>query len=213
MLMEAERKLVVEYGKKLVTSGLTTGTGGNISIYNPDEKLMVISPSGIDYFQTTVEDIVVMDLEGKIVEGKRKPSVEYPMHSIFYKNRLDIKSVVHTHATSCATMAALRWNLPATNYIIALTGGLEVPCAEYATFATPALAESALKGVGKGYACFLANHGFIGVGPNIHMAFNVAEEVEFCSDIYLRAKAAGEPVVIEENKMNELFEMIKSYGQ
>lgn len=213
MLMEKERQLVVDYGKKLITSGLTKGTGGNISIYDPEQKLMVISPSGIDYFETTVEDIVVMDLEGNIVEGNRKPSVEYPMHSIFYKERTDVTSVVHTHATACATMAALRWDLPATNYIIALTGAPVVPCAKYATFATPQLAQSAFDGVGKGSAAFLANHGFIAAGPNLPMTFNIAEEVEFCADIYLRAKAVGEPVVIEEAKMNELFDMIKNYGQ
>ena len=85
MLMENERKLIVEYGKLLVTKGLTTGTGGNISIFDKEKKYFAISPSGIDYFETTPEDVVIMDLDGKVVEGIRKPSSEWMMHMIFYK--------------------------------------------------------------------------------------------------------------------------------
>lgn len=215
MLMQKEREMIVEYGKKMLSSGLTKGTGGNISIFDRRAGLMAISPSSMDYFSIQPEDVVVMDLEGNVVEGTRKPSVEHAMHAIFYKNREDVNSVVHDHAVACATMAALHWSLPATTYLEALSGGLEVPCSEYATFATPALAESALKAMGNGYACFLANHGFLSCGVDLPFAFNVAEEIELCSEIHLRAKAAGEPVVIPEHKMMELFEMAKAmnYGK
>ncbi len=83
-----ERKQIVEYGKQMITNHLTTGTGGNLSIYIPEKKVMLISPSGIDYYKTKLEDVVVMDLDGHVLEGKRKPSSEYELHSIFYKNRL-----------------------------------------------------------------------------------------------------------------------------
>lgn len=213
MLMQEERELIVHYGKKLLTSGLTKGTGGNISICDREKGLMAISPSGIDYFDTTPEDVVVLDLKGNIVEGNRKPSVEHSMHAIFYTDREDVNAVVHTHAVACSTMAALHWDLPASNYIIALGGGTTVPCSKYGTFATPDLAKVALEGMGSGYACFLANHGFISSGPNVHMAFNVAEEIEHCCEIYLKAKSVGEPVVIPDEEMMKLFEMFKSYGQ
>ncbi len=70
-------------GKKLIENNLTTGTGGNISIFNREKGLMAISPSGIDYFKTTPKDIVILDLDGKIVDGFRKPSSEQDMHRIF----------------------------------------------------------------------------------------------------------------------------------
>lgn len=213
MLMLKERELIVEYGKKLLTSGLTKGTGGNISICDREKNLMAISPSGIEYFDTKPEDIVVMDLQGNIVEGDKKPSVEHSMHAIFYTHRDDVNAVVHTHAIACSTMAALHWELPASNYIIALGGGVTVPCSKYGTFATEELAKVALEGMGKGYACFLANHGFISASANLPMAFNIAEEIEHCSEIYLRAKSVGEPVVIPDEEMMKLFEMFKSYGQ
>lgn len=213
MKMENERELIVEYGKKLITSGLTKGTGGNISIYDPELNLMAVSPSGIDYDKTVASDIVVMDLDGNIVEGERTPSVEYIMHSIFYKNRPEIRSVVHTHSVACSTMAALHWSLPASNYLNVLCGKPEVPCAEYGTFATEELARCALNGMGDGYACFLANHGFIAASVNLPMAFNTAEEIEHCSEIYLKAKAVGEPVILDNEELNKLSGMFKSYGQ
>lgn len=74
----------------MITSGLAQGTGGNISIYNEEENKFAISPSGIDYFETE-PDVVVCNLDGTTVDGERKPSSEYNMHSIFYKKRDDIQ--------------------------------------------------------------------------------------------------------------------------
>ena len=100
MLLQKEREQIVDYGKKLITCGLTKGTGGNISIAVRDEDLMVISPSGIDYFETEPEDVVVLRIsDGSVVEGKRKPSSEHALHRIFYTDRDDIDAVVHTHST------------------------------------------------------------------------------------------------------------------
>ena len=81
MLMEKERELIVEYGKKMSQSGLCPGTSGNLSIYNRELGLMAISPSGIDYFKTLPEDVVITDLNAKIVDGCRKPSSEWALHT------------------------------------------------------------------------------------------------------------------------------------
>jgi L-fuculose-phosphate aldolase len=74
LLLQKERELVVEYCRRLITNGLTRGTGGNISIFNREKQLIAISPSGLDYFKTDPEDVVVLDLEGKTADGQRKPS-------------------------------------------------------------------------------------------------------------------------------------------
>ena len=76
MLLEEMRQKVVDYGNQLISSGLTIGTAGNISMYDPETGYMVISPSGIPYAKTTAEDVVVMDLQGNIVDSKRTPSSE-----------------------------------------------------------------------------------------------------------------------------------------
>lgn len=213
MLMQNERESIAEYGKKLVTSGLTSGTGGNLSLYDRKSGHIAISPSGMDYFQILPDDVVVMDLLGNVIDGKRKPSVEFRLHSIFYSERDDVNAVVHTHATACSVMAALHWSLPASNYLIAFCGSTEIPCAEYATFATSQLAKAALAGVGAGRAAFLANHGFISVGADLSSAFMLAEICEHCAEIHLRAKSVGEPVIVPDDKLLEMIENPVKYGQ
>lgn len=212
MLLMEERELIVAYGKKLITSGLTKGTGGNISICNRERNLMAISPSGLDYFLTKPEDIVVLDLEGNIVEGIRKPSSELAMHRIFYRNRTDIDAVVHAHSTYCTTIACLNWELPAVHYLVAFAGK-NVRCAEYATFGTEELAENAYKGMEDRYAVLLANHGLLTGAANVHQAFNIAEEIEFCAELYYRTRCIGEPVILPEAEMEFMLEKFKTYGQ
>jgi len=134
LLLEEKRQVIVEYGKKLIAAGLTRGTGGNISVLDEKSKLMAISPSGMDYFETKPEDVVVMDLNGKIVDGFRKPSSEWRMHLIFYQKREDVGAVVHTHSMFATTLATLHWEVPPASYLIAYAGK-KVPCAPYATLA------------------------------------------------------------------------------
>ncbi|NLV76463.1 MAG: L-fuculose-phosphate aldolase [Tissierellia bacterium] len=212
MLLENERNLVVEYGKKLIENNLTTGTGGNISIFNREKGLMAISPSGIDYFKTTPKDIVILDLDGKIVDGFRKPSSEQDMHRIFYKNRQDINAVVHTHSIYATTIACLHWDLPAVHYLIGFAGN-DVKCIDYKTFGTEELAQAALEGMKDRYAVLLGNHGLLAGGNDIEYAFNTAEEIEFCCEVYYRTKCIGEPVILTEDQMNIVLEKFKTYGQ
>lgn len=95
MLMIKAREEIMKYGKKLVTSNLTKGTGGNLSVFDRESGYMAITPSGIDFFEITPEDIVILDLDGKIVEGARNPSSEWEMHLLQYKTRTDIDAVIH----------------------------------------------------------------------------------------------------------------------
>jgi L-fuculose-phosphate aldolase len=213
MILEEERKKIVKYGKKLIESGLTKGTGGNISIYNKDENLMAISPSGIDYFKTKPEDVVVLDLDGNIVDGDRKPSSEYPMHKIFYEKRDDIKAVVHAHSVYSTTISTLRWDIPALSYLVPFAGGKKIPCAEYATFGTQELAENNYKAM-EGYkACLMANHGLLAGSGDISTAFMIAEQVEFIAELFYRAKSIGDPVILADSEMELMLEKFKSYGQ
>lgn len=213
MKMELERKQVVEYGKKLITSGLTTGTGGNISIYNAEVGLFAISPSGIDYFETKPEDVVLLDLEGNVVEGKRKPSSELDMHRIYYQKRNDIKAVVHTHSTYSTVLSTLGWELPAANYYIAIAGGNNVRCADYASFGTYQLAENSYLAMQDRYACFLANHGLLTGSHSIEQAFSIAEETERMAEIYYRVSCVGKPNVLSDKEVDFMLEKFQSYGQ
>jgi L-fuculose-phosphate aldolase len=211
--IKEEREQIVKYGKKLIESGLTTGTGGNLSVYNANEKLMAISPSGIDYFEIKPEDVVVMDLEGNIIEGSKKPSSEHAMHSILYKKRDDVKSVVHTHSIYSTTIATLNREIKPVHYLVAFSGK-KVPCAEYATYGTEELAENAYAAMGDNHnATLLANHGLLTVGNNMATAFATAEEIEFCAEVLYRTEAIGKPTVLPEEEMELMIEKFKTYGQ
>ena len=142
MLMQEERELVVEYGKKMSAARLSTGTSGNISIYNAEKGLVALSPSGMDYFSTTPEDVVILNLDGKVVDGKRKPSSEWALHTMFYKHKPHARAVVHTHSVYCTTLAVLGEPIRAVHYVIGDAGAAEVPCAPYQLFGTEALAEA-----------------------------------------------------------------------
>ena len=114
MLLEEMRQKVVDYGNQLISSGLTIGTAGNISMYDPETGYMVISPSGIPYAKTTAEDVVVMDLQGNIVDSKRTPSSEHSLHAAFYLEKPDARAVVHAHSMYCTTLACAGVDLKAT---------------------------------------------------------------------------------------------------
>lgn len=144
MLLMKEREQIVAHGKKMITNGLTTGSGGNISIYNREEGLIAISPSGLDYFETKVEDIVIVDIDGKIVEGDIKPSSEIGMHLIFYKNRDDANAVVHTHSKYATAVSCMGWDLKPVHYLIGFAG-LDVKCAKYATYGIDGIGRKRLR--------------------------------------------------------------------
>ena len=210
MLLESERDLLVEYGKKLISHRLTTGTGGNLSIFNSEEGLLAITPTGLDYFDTKPEDIVVLQLDGEIVEGKRKPASELPMHRIFYQQRQDINALVHLHSRYATTLSCLNWDLPAVHYLLAFAGN-EVRCAQYATFGSEELARSAFEAMKDRKAVLLANHGLLAGGKDLPFAFDLVEVIEFCAETYYRSKCIGEPVIISDSEMEAVAEKLKWY--
>lgn len=212
MRLEAERELIVEYGKKLITSNLTTGSGGNLSIINRKENLIAIKPTGVDYMIMKPSDVVVVTPDGAIVDGALKPSSEIRFHLALLKYREDINAVVHTHQVFATTIACMNWELPAVHYLVGFSGN-KVPLAKYATFGSQELSDNILAAIGNYNACLMANHGIVTVGTNIESAFAAAEELELVSRIYYQAKSMGEPVILSDEEMKIIGEKFKTYGQ
>ena len=212
MILEKEREQVIEYSLKLLSEGLTNGTAGNVSIFNREEGLVAISPTGVNYSELTPEMISIVDLEGKLIEGL-KPSSELEMHMILYRNREDVNAVIHTHPVYTTVLACLRQDLPAIDYMIAVTGATKVKCAEYASYGTKELAENAYKAMGSSLAVILANHGLTTAGKDIANALNITVQVEYISNLYIKAKNIGEPIVLPANEMNSMLERFQTYGQ
>ena len=213
MLMREERELVVEYGRRMSADRLCTGTSGNISIYDPERGLMAISPSGIDYFETLPEDVVVTDLDAKIVDGARKPSSEWALHALFYKAKPGARAVVHTHSMYCTTFAVLGQPLRAVHYAIASANTGEVPCAPYYPFGTVELARAAVRTAGDSDAVLLGNHGLVVCGKDIAGAYGLAKSMEYVAELQYRAMCIGRPNILSGEAMADVIERFKSYGQ
>lgn len=213
MLLEQTRLEIVSYGKKMSIQGLSRGTSGNLSCFDPGSGYMAISPSGLDYFETAPEDIVIMDLSGNIIEGSRKPSSEHGLHAAFYRAKGDTRAVVHTHSTYCSTLSCLRLGIEPVHYMVADAGAARVPCAEYHTFGTPQLAEGAVAACGSGRAVLLANHGLVTCGSSMAKAFAAAVNVEFTAEMQWRTMAVGRGVALSDAEMNEVLAAFGRYGQ
>lgn len=208
-----EKKELVEYGKKMSAEGLSSGTSGNLSIYLKEEGVVLITPSGIGYFDTKPDDIVAMDLEGNIIEGTRKPSSEWHLHTLFYKNKPEARAVVHTHSKFCTTLSTLRMPIKAVHYVIADAGTNEVPCAPYRRYGTEELAKVAVESAKESNAVLLANHGIVVCGKNLKSAYGLAKGMEYVAEIQVTAMSVGEPVVLSKEEMDEVLEGFKTYGQ
>ena len=154
-------------------------------------------------------------IENQVVSKKLnpdyKPSSETEMHLSAYRSREDFSAFIHTHAMYCTTIACLRESLKAVDYMLAITGTNEVKCAEYATFGTPELAKNATEAIRGAKACLLANHGVNVGAEDIENAFAITEYVEFCAELYVKAKAIGEPVILSKEEIDKHIEKFGSY--
>jgi L-fuculose-phosphate aldolase len=212
MQMQAEREAVVEYGRKLLSSSLTTGTGGNVSTFNRQAGIVAISPSAMDYNVITADDVVLVSIDGKVVDGKRKPSTETPLHLAHYRIRPDVNAVVHTHPPYGTTVACLGWEIPAMHYLVGFSGK-KVPIARYATYGTDELARLTAAAIGPHNAVLMANHGMLTVGKDLASAFATSEIIELMARVFLQAKSVGEPCLLTDTQMDDVLAHFGSYGQ
>lgn len=213
MLLLEAREQIVYYGKELVRRGLATGSFGNLSIYVPEAKVLVISPSGMDYDQVTPADVVVLTEDDVQLEGRRKPSSEVELHRAVYRSRPDVLAVVHTHSPYATTMACLGEPLKPLHYAAAYAGG-EVPCIPYYPFGTKELAEAAAKGMGADRnAVLLGGHGMVTVGGDLAHAMDAAEQLEFLAQICWRCKVSGGGVPLSDAHLAQAVEALQGYRQ
>lgn len=211
MILFNERKAIVTFGNKMLSAGLTTGSGGNLSYFNRKKNLIAITPSGIEYPDMAPHDILVLDPEGAIIDGDHKPSSETGFHLALYKTRPDVCSVVHTHSTYATTFACLNREIPAVHYLVGFSGN-KVPLAPYATFGTMELALAVTGAIENYNAVLLANHGLVAVGTTLVRAFNTAEEIELVARLCFQAETIGKPVILSNKEMERVMVKFADYG-
>jgi L-fuculose-phosphate aldolase len=190
--------------------GVNQGTVGNVSARTAEGFL--ISPTGVPYDRLGPEQVVTMDLDGNWA-GDWRPSSEWRIHAAIYGTRPEAGAVIHTHAPHATALSCLRRDIPAFHYMMAVTGGASLRCAEYATYGTPELAANMLRALEDRTACLLANHGAVGFAPSLDAARALMAEVENLCRQYILACQAGTPVILDDAEMKRVLEIFKAYGR
>jgi L-fuculose-phosphate aldolase len=201
---------IIETCKRMNALGLNQGTVGNISA-RLDTGHFLVTPSGIPYDVMRPEDVPVLDWNGHWF-GPRRPSTEWRFHRDILKARAEADVVLHTHSMHSTALACTRQGIPAFHYMVAVAGGDDIRCADYATFSTQELSDNALAALKGRRACLLANHGLICLGATLPKALGLAVEVETLAAMYIRARSVGTPHILDAREMARIVEMFRTYG-
>lgn len=208
------KRQIVDTCKKLLNDGHVIGSAGNVSVRvkSNDKEMVLITPSNLDYEEMKPEDILIINMEGKVIEGHRNPSVEKKMHLGIYKERDDINAIIHAHSIYSTILSTLKLSLPPVmEELVPYIGG-EVLCAKYEEAGTTELAEEVIKALGENNAVLLSNHGNIACGSHLEGAYTVLQYLERGSKIYYYSKLIKDPILLPDDTVDyekDIFEIFK----
>ena len=198
--------------RRLDALGLNRGSTGNLSL-RASAGGFWITPTGMPAEELGADDFVHLADDGQVLAGDWAPSSEWPFHRAVYAARPDLAAVVHMHSPHATALACLRRPLPAFHYMVAVAGGVDVPCTPYHLFGTEALSQAVAAAFAQRQACLMANHGLVAGGSTLAQAMKVAVEVEALCGIYLQALAVGEPALLDAAQMAKVIERFRHYGR
>jgi L-ribulose-5-phosphate 4-epimerase len=218
VLLETLREQVVQVGLDALERGVVHGTAGNMSVRDAETGLIAISPSGMPYRSVTPADVVIVDVDGKVVDGRRKPSSETPLHTMVMRAYPQIGAIVHTHSHYSTVVSCIRPGLPAILTEVCLAVGDRVPVTRYGLTGTPDFGESVLESMTpESKAVIIKNHGLICFGDDFAEALAIAEVVEEAAKVYVHALAANggrEPDMVPAELIPEMRAHFRAnYGQ
>jgi len=214
MKNETEKKrLIIHYAKLLNKTNLSPLRSGNISIRHKknNKEGFLITPSGMKYSELKLSDIVFVNLNGFYNKKKNKPSSEWYFHRDIYQKKEVCNSIVHAHSKSAVTLACMRKKIPSFHYMVALAGGNDIKCAKYATYGTQKLSKHIIKALENRKACLIENHGQVATEKTIELAFELAQEIENISNLYLNCLMIGNPKILSKSQINKVLIKIKNY--
>lgn len=201
---------VIENCLAMNSEGINQGSAGNISVRYEDGFL--ITPSGVAYQHLQPGDIVFVNRDG-ISQDRLAPSSEWRMHRDIYLDRPEAGAVLHAHSTFATALSCLRLEIPAFHYMVAVAGGRNIRCAEYALFGTQLLSDNMLAALDDRRACLLGTHGMICYHDSLDKVLLLGIEIESLARQYWHACQLGEPVLLDDAQMTEVLERFKSYGK
>ena len=212
------KKELIKYALKLNSTNLSPLRSGNVSarVTKDNVEGFYLTPSGKRYEDLIPEDIVFLSIKEeydnlKLFNSSLNPSSEWRFHQDIYRKKKEAKAIVHAHSPHATAVSSHGKSVPAFHYMVALAGGEDIKCAEYATFGTNELSINILRALEKRKACLMSNHGQVAFGTNLKQAFELAEEVENICHQYIIALKIGNPKILSWAEMNKILDKIKHY--
>jgi len=213
MLLEQLREQVWQCNIDLPRNGLVKTTSGNVSGRDPETNLVVIKPSGYSYDQMTPAHMVVVGMDGRVVEGDLLPSVDTATHLYVYAHRPDVFGMAHTHSPYASSFAALGKPIPACLTTAAMLGG-EIPIGGFVAMGDKAIGKEIIAKIGRALAIIMQNHGVFTIGSSASVATKIAIEVEEIAQITHLALVRGNLIVLTPAQIAEIADIYQhSYGQ
>lgn len=214
MMLERLRDQVYRLHMELPKNGLVAWTSGNVSARDPDTGYVVIKPSGVKYKDLHPEHLVILDADGKVVEGDLKPSSDTASHLYIYRHRPDVNGVVHTHSPYATAFAALGRPIPVYLTAMADEFGGPIPCGGFALIGGEQIGQVVVESIGSSPAVLLKNHGVFTIGKTAESAVKAAVMVEDVARTVWLALQLGQPDEIPPEEVDKLhYRYTHVYGQ
>ncbi len=213
-MLERLKEELVRLHLELPKHNLVVWTGGNVSMRDSESGLVLIKPSGIRYEDLRPEQMVVVDLDGRVIEGSLKPSSDTASHLWVYRHRTDVNGVVHTHSRYATAFAAVGKPIPVYLTAQADEFGCDIPCAGFALIGSDEIGKQILEHIGQSTAVLLKNHGVFTIGKTGEAAVKSAVMVEDIAATVWLALQIGTPDAIPPADVEKLhYRYIHVYGQ
>ncbi len=213
-MLESLKEEILDLNLELPRNGLVVWTGGNVSGRDPETGLVVIKPSGVRYEELRPEHMVVVDLQGEVVEGRLKPSSDTASHLYIYRHRPDVGGVVHTHSPYATAFAAVGHPIPVVLTAIADEFGGPIPCGGFALIGDESVGRVVIESIGDSPAVLLKNHGVFTVGKTAQAAVKAAVMTEENARTVWLALQLGAPEEIPPEDVAKLHRRYRNqYGQ
>lgn len=213
-MLEALRTRVYELHQELVKYGLVVWTMGNVSARDPESGLVVIKPSGVRYEDMQPDDMVVVDVNGTVIEGKYKYSSDTLTHLYIYRCRSDINGVVHTHSTFATAFAATGRPIPCFLTGMADEFGGEIPVGPFCLIGGEDIGKAVVDHIGASKAILMQNHGVFTLGKTPLDAVKTAVMAEDAARTSFYAMQIAQPLPLTEESIARLYDRYNNvYGQ
>lgn len=213
-MLETLKQEVTVLNQALPKNNLVAWTSGNVSARDAESGLVVIKPSGVPFEDLQPDLMVVLDLEGNVIEGELKPSSDVYSHIYIYKQRPDVGGVVHTHSRYATAFAAAGMPIPVVLTAIADEFGGPIPCGGFALIGDEAIGQVVVESIGDSPAVLLKNHGVFAIGKDARAAVKAAVMTEDVAATVWMALQIGQPEQISSEDVARLHERYtKIYGQ